>query len=95
MGSVYRKCPNCFEHIGGYWDSDVDKAPDDPNAPLPDPANLTERMREHAEECPGSFESGAAVAFGLMGMVFAIRSHMCRLCGRTRGHEHFCAFGKY
>lgn len=61
-------CPNCGAEVRGKW-------------VYPNGEDNYEGMYTVARDpyhfgyaCPGSFESGAAVAFGLMGMAEAIRA---------------------
>ena len=65
-------CPNCGEQVKARW-LNVDGDWDGPAEQRPDTVPRYDGF--HFEyECKGSFESGAAVAFGLMGMAEAIRS---------------------
>ncbi len=65
------ECPNCGEqvkadwcNVDGDWDGPVEQRPY--TVPRYDDFHFT-------HDCTGSFDSGAAVAFGLMGMAEAIR----------------------
>lgn len=70
-------CPNgCGEEIKADWIR--------PNAPSSEGMHKVPRRGDYPLHCcPGSFESGAAVAFGLIGMAEAIRENAPRVVERT------------
>ncbi len=71
-------CPNCDAEVRGEW-RNLDGAWDGPEEQRPYTVTLWDR-----HDCPGTFNTGAAVAFGLMGMADAIRERRWH-CGRCDG----------
>jgi len=68
--STWRPCPNgCGKNVRAYWPDGVFEG-----EPVPDANDCL--------WCEGSFNSGAAVSFGLMGMAEAIRERTwaCIMC---------------
>ena len=81
--STWRPCPNgCGKDVRAYWPDGVFDG-----EPVPDANDCL--------WCEGSFTSGAAVAFGLMGMGLAIQAQdhphpqHCAACGKPT--EEFVA----
>jgi hypothetical protein len=62
-------CPNCGERVKANWHN-VDGDWDGPVEQRPYTVPRYDGF--HFDDCKGSFDSGAAVAFGLMGMAVAI-----------------------
>lgn len=87
--SDWTACPNCGAEVRGEW-RNLDGPWDGPEEQRPHTVPLWDR-----HDCHGTFDTGAAVAFGIVGMGMAIRMRYIEDCLECHAEQCEPDMGRY